>query len=319
LRLLRDFYGCGLPIEIWHLPGEVSTAVAAAMGRIPGVVLRELGVPVPRRRPGIWAIKPLAVARSNFREVLLLDADNVPALNPTMLFETETYANTGSLFWPDYGPYPDNAGATTWRALSAGRWSTCPREVTWEMESGQLLVDKSRCAAAIRRLTEAALHLEQLAPHLPGDGGDKDLFQISWSLAGVPFEMIPCRPAAVGIEMVQRRVTQRGPFVGHTMLQHAPDGSAAFLHRTIDKHEDPFALAWECVAVPRPGVALPALELDRICPEARIKVRIVPVSAASVNLVDFDAHVPRGGQLRAKFMELAAEVRRKPWFRELER
>eukprot|EP00747_Dinoflagellata_sp_TGD_P002271 gnl/TRDRNA2_/TRDRNA2_103568_c0_seq2.p1 gnl/TRDRNA2_/TRDRNA2_103568_c0~~gnl/TRDRNA2_/TRDRNA2_103568_c0_seq2.p1 ORF type:complete len:130 (-),score=17.56 gnl/TRDRNA2_/TRDRNA2_103568_c0_seq2:71-460(-) len=124
--------------------------------------------------------------------------------------------------------------------------------------------------------------------------------------------MNPLRPAAVGIEVPDRRADPRGPFVGHTMVQHSLSGDPLFLHRTIDKHEDPYRLNWHLVAATRAG-SPPALELARICPDAKIKARIVPRSAALVEVSDFDARVPRGRELRRAFETLASELRTAKW------
>ena len=52
-------------------------------------------------RLGGWELKPYAVMHSRFREVLLLDADNVPVRDPSFLFDRPEYRDTGALFWPD--------------------------------------------------------------------------------------------------------------------------------------------------------------------------------------------------------------------------
>jgi len=49
-------------------------------------------------------LKAFALLHSAFREVLLLDADNVPLVAPAFLFETKQFADTGAIFWPDYDP-----------------------------------------------------------------------------------------------------------------------------------------------------------------------------------------------------------------------
>merc|ERR1712118_568004 len=102
-------------------------------------------VPISRSRPGIWAVKPLAVVASHFQEVLLLDADNLPVNDPSLLFETVAYKKSGALFWPDFRRYPDS-GHHSWRALSGGRWKSRPTSCQCEQESGQVVVDKVRCA-----------------------------------------------------------------------------------------------------------------------------------------------------------------------------
>ena len=40
---------------------------------------------------------------SNFQlQVLMLDSDNLPLVNPETLFESKGYKKHGNLFWPDY-------------------------------------------------------------------------------------------------------------------------------------------------------------------------------------------------------------------------
>ena len=42
----------------------------------------------PVRTLNGWELKPFALLNSPFQEVLLLDADNVPVVDPAFLFET---------------------------------------------------------------------------------------------------------------------------------------------------------------------------------------------------------------------------------------
>lgn len=49
-----------------------------------------------------FQIKAAAVINSSFKEILYLDSDNLPAQDPTFLFETKEFKNTGALFWPDF-------------------------------------------------------------------------------------------------------------------------------------------------------------------------------------------------------------------------
>jgi hypothetical protein len=45
-----------------------------------------------------WEMKPYAILHSPFREVLFLDADNVPVENPEFLFETAQFKEFGPFF-----------------------------------------------------------------------------------------------------------------------------------------------------------------------------------------------------------------------------
>ena len=50
-----------------------------------------------------YSFKAYALAfATTFDEVLVLDADNVPLLNPEPLFESAQYRQKGNTFWPDW-------------------------------------------------------------------------------------------------------------------------------------------------------------------------------------------------------------------------
>lgn len=50
----------------------------------------------------LLAQKGDAIARSSFSEVLYLDSDNVPLVDPTFLFDSPTYQKHGIVLWPDF-------------------------------------------------------------------------------------------------------------------------------------------------------------------------------------------------------------------------
>jgi hypothetical protein len=50
----------------------------------------------------MYSIKGAALLLTEFDEVLLLDADNIPARDPTFLFETDAFKETGALFWKGF-------------------------------------------------------------------------------------------------------------------------------------------------------------------------------------------------------------------------
>ena len=47
-------------------------------------------------------MKVWSILLSSFREVLWMDADNLAAVDPSIIFDAEAYTSTGALFWPDY-------------------------------------------------------------------------------------------------------------------------------------------------------------------------------------------------------------------------
>jgi hypothetical protein len=139
IHVLRRHLACKLPIEVWHFgPAEISPRMAD--------LLRELDAqPVdasaamrlmPPQVSNPWQLKAYAIKWSQFKEVLYLDADQVPVRDPTELFAWNQYRETGAIFWPDIIDLrPDNP-----------IWQVCnlPPRRTISIESGQLLIDKSR-------------------------------------------------------------------------------------------------------------------------------------------------------------------------------
>jgi len=54
-------------------------------------------------------IKAASIINSQFAEVLYLDSDNIPLLDPTTLFDTPDFTEAGAIFWPDFWKtHPDN-------------------------------------------------------------------------------------------------------------------------------------------------------------------------------------------------------------------
>src|SRR5205085_10007566 len=104
INMLRRF-GCRLPIQVWHLgTDEMDPAMRALLSPlgVECVDALELRKTFPIRILHGWELKPFAILHSNFREVLFLDADNVPVVNPAFLFDTPQFQAAGALFWPDY-------------------------------------------------------------------------------------------------------------------------------------------------------------------------------------------------------------------------
>jgi len=107
LRMLRELH-CRLPVEVWHLPGELNRDDERALREL-GATPRDFGaadVFVPMReikgREKNFQIKVAAWVNSAFEEIIGLDSDVMPVRDPTYLFETAVYKRTGQIFWPDW-------------------------------------------------------------------------------------------------------------------------------------------------------------------------------------------------------------------------
>lgn len=205
---------CSLPIQVWHLGKKEMDARMKSL-------LAPLGVEcvdafeIRRRHPvrclGGWELKPYAMLHSPFREVLLLDADNVPVLDPEFLFETPEFKATGAIFWPDFHIVRRGRKARViWRSCGL----RAPDEP--EFESGQIVLDKARCWKA---LSLAMWFNENSDFYYEHFHGDKETFHLAF-----------------------RKVKQRYALVRHpihalegTMCQHDFAGRRVFQHRNMDK------------------------------------------------------------------------------------
>ena len=211
VRTLRDV-GCALPIEMCHVGESELDREMRALVEPLGVVCVD-AEQVRRRHPARflqgWPLKAYAMLHSGFREVLLLDADNMPLADPTYLFEEPAYQRTGAVFWPDKGCLA--AHRKIW-ALTGVAYREEPA-----VESGQLLVDKAACW---RPLALAAwMNCEHADFFYRYVYGDKDTFHLAWRRLGLDYAMPPHPMGSLP----------------HTMIQHDFAGRPLFQHRHGNK------------------------------------------------------------------------------------
>ena len=144
--MIRTF-GCRLPIEIWHFgKRELNAKICALLAKrgVNFVDASAMQKNHPARLLKGWPIKPYALLNCRFKNVLLLDADNVPVRNPEYLFKSPGFKKTGAIFWPDFGRH-GRLGRTH------SIWKICGVRYRDEpaFESGQILVNKERCWKAL--------------------------------------------------------------------------------------------------------------------------------------------------------------------------
>jgi len=247
--------GCTLPIELWHLgDGEMDDKMRTLVGRFVGVTLRDAEAiePRPRMLSG-WSAKPLALIHSGFAEVLLLDADNVPVVDPTFLFDCPAYKRHGAVAWPDTPPGGWIAKADGFRAAGLPVPATtvvtkqgAPTDyVAWE--TGQFLVNLQRME---QRQAIALTHwiCERRDYWFPASEpvetwpiyGDKDAFYLAWERIGATVAVMP--PAKLLAVLA--------------IQQHGPDGSPLFQHKCskwslsgFNQHIPGFQRWGECASI----------------------------------------------------------------------
>ncbi|RLN58735.1 hypothetical protein BBJ29_009376 [Phytophthora kernoviae] len=183
IRALRDILGCSLPIEIWYRPDEMkdTPGALAPLQRLAqnysvgDISFHKISSPVAKR----FVAKIYAIYRSFFDRVLFLDADNVPVRDPSFLFESPEFKETGAIFWPDFW-HPTStmfglhSKSLLWELLDM------PFVDMFEQESGQLVIDRRRHAAPLALVVFYALHEPNFLVHYKLAWGDKDLFRLAW-------------------------------------------------------------------------------------------------------------------------------------------
>ena len=204
---LRNEIKTALPIEIlYNGPDDLSSENAALLSRFGNVTTINIQQIVNSSNVAGWSTKPFALFASTFRETIFIDSDVLMVRDPESLFNTPGYIETGTLFYHDrsisspprdpYGylhkllTFPSETAKATkmWMFEDSGH----------EMESGVLLIDKSR-RALFPLLLAMRLNMQQeiggLGEHFYGD---KELFWISHELLEIPYYFNPSYAGMVG-------------------------------------------------------------------------------------------------------------------------
>ncbi|MDB5358562.1 MAG: ADP-heptose:LPS heptosyltransferase-like protein [Phycisphaerales bacterium] len=182
IQMLRHLK-CQLPIELWLLrDSEISRKLRLRLEQkdVRCVNAAEVRRHYPVRHLGGWEIKPYSILYSSFEQALYLDADNVPIVDPTFLFDTEPFKRTGAVFWPDYGRL--GRDRAIWRIC----WVKYRDEP--EFESGQILVDKRRCWKSLNLTMHLNEHSDFYYRHFHGD---KESFHMAWHMLDQEYAMVP--------------------------------------------------------------------------------------------------------------------------------
>lgn len=217
IRMLRRL-GCELPIQLWYIgDGEMDSRMERLVRPfgVECVDARRVAVTNPCRTLSGWGLKPYMMKYSPYREVLLLDADNVPVQDPTSLFESPEYQRHGAVLWPDFY---QRGSPDVRHDLSPAVWETFgipPRDEP-TTESGQVLIDKQRCW---RELSLALWYTEYSDWSFEHVYGDKECFHLGWRKCGSDYAITSTPPI----------------WTGHTILQHDFQGRRLFQHRCRDK------------------------------------------------------------------------------------
>lgn len=216
IRHLRA-HGCQLRVQLWHFGESDIPPFFRTLADSCGAELVDAFAAAGAgdfHRLGGWECKIHAIVACPFEQVLLLDADNIPLMDPSFLFDCEQFTRYGQVFWPDFFYQPESKYALrplAWRELGL------PARVGLELDSAQLLVDRKCCWRELQVCRLLNIYSEQCYDRWTW--GDKDTFTLAWLLTHRSYFVVPIRP---------RFVQPDGDSV---FWQHWVDGSKLFQHQ----------------------------------------------------------------------------------------
>ena len=132
--------------------------------------------------------KVLALYAAPYDDVLLLDSDSVPLVDPALMFESDVYKEHGNVFWPDRWCEPVALFNELGMVLVGGggtnrlnRTNHLLSKKSRQTDSGQLLFDRRQYADVLEYLLFLNAHDEYTYERAYGD---KDTYEAAFFLAG---------------------------------------------------------------------------------------------------------------------------------------
>lgn len=180
LRHLRATLKTQLPIQVWHLgPNEVpgqSKRLFAQLD-VECVDAHQVMMKYPVREMGGWPLKTYAVRHCPWEQVMFIDADCTPEVQPEELFNDKDVRQQGSLFFHDVGKHHPGCWGYVDCAL-------LPLDKEWE--TGQFIWHKTKAWMALRWAMWMTEHTEVFYQTFHGDKG---VIEAALRMAQVPYLM----------------------------------------------------------------------------------------------------------------------------------
>jgi alpha 1,2-mannosyltransferase len=176
-----------------------------------------------------YQLKSLALLFSTFENILYLDSDSIPLVDPHELFTKEPYISTGLVGWPDF--WVGTEAPEFYKIAGMGDF---PEDIlpTTSSESGQLLVDKrvhlkTLLLAAYYNIWGPDWYYPLLSQGALGQG-DKNTFETAAIVLGLPWYRVSTPVKALGRH-------DGGQFKGSGMIQFHPGDDYAKLGKATKK------------------------------------------------------------------------------------
>ncbi|KAH8918658.1 glycosyltransferase family 71 protein [Atractiella rhizophila] len=218
-----------LPVEIFSYPSETPNQPTRVAFEHELKPLRITWRTVEGRKDSkAWKnfqLKPEAILRSSFKNILYIDSDNVPLGSLESLFERleEGTVEGGAVFWPDLTR--DGGKNPIWALLGIH----CTRD--FQLDSGAILISKT----ANGGLNHLALALANAMAKdwefwFSLSGGDKDAFRYAFYALGLPYTRAPHYLSSAGV------YSFLPPPPSSSSNQGAQHALPLFVHANLLKH-----------------------------------------------------------------------------------
>lgn len=172
-----------------------------------------------------FMIKPFALMVSKFKEILLLDSDNIPIKDISFLFTCEQYTNSGNLFWSDYNYSKNTAMYKILLPLGEDIYTRLNIESPFKKninltESGQILINKEKLWKVIC-LSYYLNYKKDIFYKM--FYGDKDLYYVAFTILNKKYEQCKYFPDGLGDEnyittMINKNPINNNPLFIHLLL-----------------------------------------------------------------------------------------------------
>jgi alpha 1,2-mannosyltransferase len=208
VNMLR-YLGCQLPIQIWYCGHLEQNNTIFDMFEPLNVKFVDVFSKMWQDPCKVWGlgVKSYATINCEFENVILMDSDDFPVIDPSYLLKTEQFLETGGIFWPDLNRIPPygNEFGNIWK-LCGVRHKDEP-----EFETGRLVVNKKKCWKALR-LTN--WYNEHYYFYYNMTFGDKDTWHMAWRKFDQPYSMPGFRATYLD------NVIYQNDFEGKRIFQH---------------------------------------------------------------------------------------------------
>lgn len=253
LRMLRRFND-KLPVEVFlPEPDEAEIKGHICHTLLPALNARCVLLPkVPGYKLSRFAYKAFALLHSSFEDILFLDADNFPIVDPNSFFDSEPYLTNGLVMWPDF-----------WESMVSPKYYDIihkpidPMTLHAGSESGQIIISKKKHGRTLLLALYYSIFGEKQYFYLFNQGGhgegDKDFWVHAAKALDLPYYQVREATVEMGgqvMEWYYVGIAQSHPGEDYarqlnapgTLTRVTPDAKIVLIHHSWTKLSPAFMI-----------------------------------------------------------------------------